>query len=267
MPNWKKLIVSGSDANLNSLTVNGNITSPSDLTLDAGGDIIFDADGTDIILKDGGTSFGSFKRASSDFVIKSEASNNDIILKGVDSGVTITALTLDMSAEGKALFNNDVVAFSSSDKRFKDNINRPLAAILTLNTFAHTLGAAGVGAKTLEIYGESSVAIASGILTLLILIFSEKIKVIDCTFDVNSSLKERIERIKEECEISVREGSSALILSDKDISDKKTEIPIGVSCRTCDRLDCSQRAFPPLHKKFDVDINSRGVSVYVGDKN
>ena len=51
-----------------------------------------------------------------------------------------------------------------------------------------------------------------------------------------------------------------------DISDKKTEIPIGVSCRTCDRLDCSQRAFPPLHKKFDVDINTRGVSVYVNDK-
>ena len=45
--------------------------------------------------------------------------------------------------------------------------------------------------------------------------------------------------------------------------DRKTEIPIGVSCRTCDRLDCSQRAFPPLHKKFDVDINSRGVSIYV----
>ena len=50
-----------------------------------------------------------------------------------------------------------------------------------------------------------------------------------------------------------------------DISDKKTEIPIGVSCRTCDRLDCSQRAFPPLHKKFDIDINSRGVSIYVSD--
>jgi len=50
-----------------------------------------------------------------------------------------------------------------------------------------------------------------------------------------------------------------------DVSDKKMEIPIGVSCRTCDRLDCSQRAFPPLHKKFDVDINTRGVSVYVND--
>ena len=52
-----------------------------------------------------------------------------------------------------------------------------------------------------------------------------------------------------------------------DLNDKKSELPIGVSCRTCDRLDCSQRAFPPLHKKFDIDINSRGVSVYVGDKN
>ncbi len=33
-------------------------------------------------------------------------------------------------------------------ERFKDNINRPLAAILTLNTFAHRIGAAGVGAQT-----------------------------------------------------------------------------------------------------------------------
>ena len=51
------------------------------------------------------------------------------------------------------------------------------------------------------------------------------------------------------------------------VSDKTTEIPIGVSCRTCDRLDCPQRAFPPLNKKFDVDLNSRGVSVYVSDNN
>jgi len=50
-----------------------------------------------------------------------------------------------------------------------------------------------------------------------------------------------------------------------DLNDKKSEIPVGVSCRTCDRLNCSQRAFPPLHKKFDIDINSRGVSVYVTD--
>jgi len=49
------------------------------------------------------------------------------------------------------------------------------------------------------------------------------------------------------------------------LSDKKTETPIGVNCRTCDRMDCQQRAFPPLHKKFDIDLNKRGISVYVAD--
>ena len=59
-------------------------------------------------------------------------------------------------------------------EEYTDNINRPLAAILTLNTFANTMGAAGVGAQTLKIFpGECSVAIASGLLTLLILVFSE----------------------------------------------------------------------------------------------
>ena len=55
----------------------------------------------------------------------------------------------------------------------KTNISRPLAAILTLNTIAHTVGAAGVGAETLKIYGNEWVALASGILTISILIFSE----------------------------------------------------------------------------------------------
>ena len=48
--------------------------------------------GTDILLKDGGTEFGRFKRDSSDFIIKSETNNKDILLKGQDGGVTITAL-------------------------------------------------------------------------------------------------------------------------------------------------------------------------------
>jgi len=55
----------------------------------------------------------------------------------------------------------------------KMNINRPLAAILTLNTIANTVGAAGVGAETLKYFGNEFVAIASGVLTLSILIFSE----------------------------------------------------------------------------------------------
>ena len=49
------------------------------------------------------------------------------------------------------------------------------------------------------------------------------------------------------------------------LNDKNTETLIGVNCRTCDRMDCQQRAFPPLHKKFDIDLNKRGISVYVAD--
>lgn len=58
-------------------------------------------------------------------------------------------------------------------KALKDNLDRPLAAILTLNTIAHTIGAAGVGAQVTLLYGDEALGIASAILTLLILILSE----------------------------------------------------------------------------------------------
>lgn len=56
---------------------------------------------------------------------------------------------------------------------FKQSIDRPLAAILTLNTVAHTVGAAGVGAQSLKIFGNEWVAATSAVVTLLILVFSE----------------------------------------------------------------------------------------------
>ena len=49
------------------------------------------------------------------------------------------------------------------------------------------------------------------------------------------------------------------------LNDKKSESKIGVSCRVCDRLDCSQRAFPPITQKYDVNINQRGVSIFVNE--
>ena len=58
-------------------------------------------------------------------------------------------------------------------KRLKDHIDKPLAAILTLNTIAHTFGAAGVGAQVGIVFGDGYLAIASVIMTLLVLILSE----------------------------------------------------------------------------------------------
>lgn len=58
-------------------------------------------------------------------------------------------------------------------KKLKTNIDKPIAAILTVNTIAHTIGAAGVGAESAKIFGNQYMFIISSILTLLILYFSE----------------------------------------------------------------------------------------------
>lgn len=58
-------------------------------------------------------------------------------------------------------------------QKFKSNIDKPLAAILTLNTFAHTIGAAGVGAQAQLLWGDSSLTVVSLVLTILILILTE----------------------------------------------------------------------------------------------
>ncbi len=55
----------------------------------------------------------------------------------------------------------------------KQNIDRPLSAILSLNTIAHTVGAAGVGAQASYVFGDAYFGIVSAILTILILIFTE----------------------------------------------------------------------------------------------
>ena len=57
--------------------------------------------------------------------------------------------------------------------QFKENVDRPLAAILSLNTIAHTVGAAGVGAQAAVVFGEAYTGIVAGVLTLLILVLSE----------------------------------------------------------------------------------------------
>ena len=56
--------------------------------------------------------------------------------------------------------------------------------------------------------------------------FSKKIKTIDCTFNINETLKNRLEEIRSETEISVREGINHLILSDQAISEQKASIPM-----------------------------------------
>ena len=107
---------------VDNLTLDGTELdlSSGDFTLDVAGDITLDADGGDVIISDAGTAIAHFTNSSSDFVIESKVADKDIIIKGLDDSSVITACTFDMSAAGKATFNDDVVAFS--DERLKSNI-------------------------------------------------------------------------------------------------------------------------------------------------
>lgn len=65
----------------------------------------------------------------------------------------------------------------------KENIDRPISAILTLNTISHTLGASVVGALVQKEFGDQWVTVYSIILTIAILLISEIIpKVIGATY-------------------------------------------------------------------------------------
>src|SRR5690554_2287771 len=55
----------------------------------------------------------------------------------------------------------------------KEDIDKPLSAILSLNTVAHTVGAAGVGAQATVVFGEAYFGLVSAILTILILFLTE----------------------------------------------------------------------------------------------
>jgi len=90
------------------------IDSGSTITLDATTDIILDADGADIIFKDGGTSIATFTNSSTDFIIESATSDKDIIFKVNDGG----------SSTEVARFDGDVSAFlmaSGKELRFADS--------------------------------------------------------------------------------------------------------------------------------------------------
>jgi hypothetical protein len=91
--------------------------SSGDLTLDVAGDIVLDAGGSEIRLSKAGTEFGKFATdigTPSQFAISSSVLDGDIKLQGNDGGITITALTLDMSEAGAATFNSSVTATGTS---------------------------------------------------------------------------------------------------------------------------------------------------------
>ncbi len=84
------------------------IDSGSTITLDATTDIVLDAGGADVIFKDDGTSILTLTNNSTDVDFTVATQDKDINFKGDDGGSGITALSLDMSDAGTAIFNHDI---------------------------------------------------------------------------------------------------------------------------------------------------------------
>ncbi len=110
----------GDDANFSTTVTNSlagkvalsgsgqTIADSANLTLDAAGDIILDADGGDITCLDAGTAFVQIRNQNPHVAFQSNISNGDIRFIGSDGGSDVTALTLDMSEAGFANFNSGV---------------------------------------------------------------------------------------------------------------------------------------------------------------
>ena len=155
-------ITSDNGIDIDNINIDGTTIalSSGDLTIDVAGDIDLDAAGNDVNLSANGTNHGRFSNTSSDFVIQSVISDQDLIFKGVDGGSVITALTLDMSGAGAATFNSSVTASGDvtafSDMRIKHDIETIEGALAKVSDmrgvyFKRNNGEAGTGVIAQEI--------------------------------------------------------------------------------------------------------------------
>ena len=98
---------------VDNITIDGQEidVSSGDLTLDVAGNIILDADSTDILLKDGGTTYGQFFKDSNDFKIVAGIQDGDIVFRGNDGGSGVDAMRIDFSEVAMFLLAQLMVAY------------------------------------------------------------------------------------------------------------------------------------------------------------
>src|SRR5690625_7978868 len=87
----------------------------------------------------------------------------------------LEAVLLSLTASHISMLEQQGQPAGAGLRRLKEDINPPLAAILTLNTAAHTIGAAGVGAQAQVVFGSGYMAGGAALLTQAIPAVSESI--------------------------------------------------------------------------------------------
>ncbi len=96
--------------------------------------------------------------------------------------------------------------------------------------------------------------------------FSEKVRVIDCTFNLKDNLKIRLDQIKEESEIAVREGANHLILSDQNISESRANVPmiLAVGGINSNLVKHSLRGYASINVQTSEAMDTHSFAVLIG---
>ena len=132
------------------------IDNASDITLDAGGDIILDADGANIIFKDDGTSILDIANNSSDVELTVSTADKNFAIKGTDGSSAITALDIDMALAGKATFSGDVVVTGDLTVTGDD-------ITMGTNTAGHVMVADGTNFNPVAVSGDVTINSAGAV--------------------------------------------------------------------------------------------------------
>ena len=115
---------------VDEMTLNTDtLTATDTFTVDAVDDITLNSDNSGrILFGDASVIYGIASNSSSDFVLEVGTNDKDMLFKGQDGGASVTALTLDMSAEGTATFNSNI-NIAGDDTKLKFGANSEIELI------------------------------------------------------------------------------------------------------------------------------------------
>jgi glutamate synthase (NADPH/NADH) large chain len=96
--------------------------------------------------------------------------------------------------------------------------------------------------------------------------FKDSLRVLDCTFNVEENLKERLDELRSEAETAVREGSRHIILSDKGISEKRSSIPMVLTIGAVNSrlINLGIRGFASINVQTSEVLDTHSFAVLLG---
>jgi len=101
--------------------------SSGDLSIDVAGNLQIDADDNgEVRFLDGGTQYATIKKDGNNALFQSIVADGDFVIQGIDGSSTISAVTFDMSEEGSATFNKNILFADNGKALFGNGIDLAL---------------------------------------------------------------------------------------------------------------------------------------------